>query len=330
MKRRTLLGTILAVLALPFTFAAQAQNTQNTQTWPAKPVKWLNPFPAGGGTDAFARPLAAKIGNNMGQPIIIENMGGAGGTLGAAAAAKATPDGYTFFVGAIHHTIAESLYLKKSYKLEQDFVPITVLAYVPNVLVINPKHNFKTVDDLVKYAKANPGKLNFGSAGSGASHHMAGELFKKVASVDMVHVPYKGIGPMMQDLLGGQIDLAFDGLGSSSAQIKGGKLVPLAVTTATRAALLPDVPTLAEAGYKGVEVQTWYALWAIKGTPQPIIDKMYAETIKALNDPEMKKIWALQGADAGGQSAQEFGTFISAEIAKWGKVVKDSNLKIDN
>jgi tripartite-type tricarboxylate transporter receptor subunit TctC len=328
MKRRILFGTVVASLALPFlsSFAPVA----SAQAWPSKPVKWINPFPAGGGTDAFARPLAAKIGNNMGQPIIIENMGGAGGTLGAAAAAKATPDGYTFFVGAIHHTIAESLYLKKPYKLEQDFIPITVLAYVPNVLVVHPKHGFKTVDDLVKFAKANPGKLNFGSAGSGASHHMAGELFKKVAGIDMVHVPYKGIGPMMQDLLGGQVDLAFDGLGSSSAQIKGGKLVPLAVTTASRAALLPDTPTLAEAGYKGVEVQTWYALWAIKGTPQPIIDKMTAETLKALNDPEMKKIWAQQGADIGGQSSQEFGTFVSAEIAKWGKVVKDSNLKIDN
>ncbi len=328
MKRRTLLSTVLAALTLPLLlpFALSA----HAQTWPSKPVRWINPFPAGGGTDAFARPLAAKIGNNMGQPIIIENMGGAGGTLGAAAAAKAAPDGYTFFVGAIHHTIAESLYLKKPYKLEQDFIPITVLAYVPNVLVVHPKHGFKTVDDLVKFANANPGKLNFGSAGSGASHHMAGELFKKVAGIDMVHVPYKGIGPMMQDLLGGQVDLAFDGLGSSSAQIRGGKLVPLAVTTASRAALLPDTPTLAEAGYKGVEVQSSYALGAIKGTPQPIIDKMTAETLKALNDPEMKKIWAQQGADTGGQSSQEFGAFVSAEIAKWGKVVKDSNLKIDN
>jgi tripartite-type tricarboxylate transporter receptor subunit TctC len=324
MKRRNLLGILLASIALPFA------QLSNAQTWPTKPVKWINPFPAGGGTDAFARPLAAKLTNNMGQTIIIENMGGAGGTLGAAAAAKAAPDGYTFFVGAIHHTIAESLYLKKTYKLEQDFVPITVLAYVPNVLVVHPKHGFKTVDDLVKYAKANPGKLNFGSAGSGASHHMAGELFKRAVGIDMVHVPYKGIGPMMQDLLGGQVDLAFDGLGSASAQIKGGKLVPLAVTTTTRSPLLPDVPTLAELGIKGVEVQTWYALWAIKGTPQPIIDKMYAETVKALNDPEMKKVWALQGADAGGQSAKEFATFISSEIAKWGKVVKEADLKIDN
>jgi tripartite-type tricarboxylate transporter receptor subunit TctC len=327
MKRRILLGTAFATLltafALPFAQVSSAQ------TWPTKPIKWINPFPAGGGTDAFARPLAAKLSNTLGQTVIIENMGGAGGTLGAAAAAKAAPDGYTFFVGAIHHTIAESLYLKKTYKLEQDFVPITVLAYVPNVVVVHPKHNFKTMDDLVKFAKANPGKLNFGSAGSGASHHLAGELFKRVAGVDMVHVPYKGIGPMMQDLIGGQVDLAFDGLGSSSAQIKGGKIIPLAVTTTTRSPLLPEVPTLAELGFKGVEVQTWYALWAIKGTPQAIIDKMHAETVKALNDPEMKKIWALQGADTGGQSPKEFAAFISAEIAKWGKVVKDSGAKVD-
>jgi tripartite-type tricarboxylate transporter receptor subunit TctC len=327
MNRRnalTTLASIAAVVTLGFSAISSAQ------TWPTKPVRWMNPFPAGGGTDVFARPMAAKVGGLVGQTVVVENMGGAGGTVGAAAAAKAAPDGYTFFVGAIHHTIAESLYPNKTYKLEQDFVPITVLSYVPNVLVIHPKHPFKTVDDLVKFAKANPGKLNFGSAGSGASHHLAGEMFKRMAGVDMVHVPYKGIGPMMQDLLGGQVDLAFDGLGSSAAQIKAGKLIPLAVTSVTRSPLLPDVPTLTELGYKGFELTTWYALWGIKGTPQPILDRMHAETVKALNDPEMKKIWEAQGAVAGAQSPKEFAAFISSEIAKWGKVVKDANIKLDN
>ncbi len=327
MNRRDTLKTLAALgasSALPFSLSAFAQ-----ADWPNKPVKMINPFPAGGGTDAFARPFGIRLGQLLGQSIIIENLGGAGGTVGAASAAKATPDGYTFFVGAIHHTIAESLYLKKTYKLEQDFVPITVLGSVPNVLVVNPKHGWKSEAELLKHLKANPGKVNFGSAGSGASHHLAGELYKLSAGVDMVHVPYKGIGPMMTDLLGGVVDLAFDGLASSSPQIKAGKLTPLAVTSPERSPLLPNVPTMTELGYKNFEMTTWYALWAIKGTPQAIVDRMYAETVKVLNDPEIKNIWTQQGARAGGQSPKEFAAYISSEIAKWGKVVKEANIKID-
>lgn len=326
-RRRTLqaLGALGASASLPFSANVFAQ-----AGYPNKPLRLINPFPAGGGTDVFARPYAAKLGQALGQSVLVENMGGAGGTVGAAAAAKAAPDGYTFFVGAIHHTIAESLYLNKSYKLEQDFVPITVLGSVPNVLVINPKHPFKKEADLKAFAKANPGKLNFGSAGSGASHHLAGELYKRTAGVDMVHVPYKGIGPMMTDLLAGVVDLAFDGLASSSAQIKAGKLVPLAVTSPQRSPLLPDVPTMVELGYKDFTMTTWYAVWAIKGTPQPIVDRLYTETVKVLGDADIKKIWEQAGAIAGGQSPKEFAAFISSEIAKWGKVVRDANIKIDN
>ena len=329
------IASVITAIALPVLaqlniLLFSADVSAQTSNWPTKPVRWINPFPAGGGTDVFARPMAGKIGVALGQTIIIENMGGAAGTLGAAAAARAEADGYTFFVGAIHHTIAESLYVNKPYKLEQAFVPITVFAYVPHVLVVHPKLGFKTVDDLVKYAKANPGKLNFGSAGSGASHHVAGELFKKLAGIDMVHVPYKGVGPMMQDLLGGQVDLAFDTLSSSSPQIRGGKLVALGVTSAQRSPAFPDVPTMIQSGYKTFDMTTWYALWGIKGTPQPILDRMYAEAVKALNDPETQKLWAMQGATVGAQSPKEFSAFISSEITKWGKVVKDSNIKIDN
>ncbi|MBL8512558.1 MAG: tripartite tricarboxylate transporter substrate binding protein [Betaproteobacteria bacterium] len=327
MKRRTLIASIAAALTLPL---AIASTSALAQAWPNKPVKLINPFPAGGGTDVFARPLAAKLTNNLGQSFIVDNLGGAGGTVGAAVAAKAAPDGYTFFIGAIHHSIAETLYTKRGYVLEQDFVPITVLGYVPNVLVINPKHPFKTEAELLKFLKANPGKVNFGSAGSGASHHIAGELYKRTAGVDMVHVPYKGIGPMMQDLVAGVVDMAFDGLASSSPQIKGGKLVPLAVTSTQRSPLVPEVPTMVELGYKDFTMTTWYAIWGIKGTPQPVLDKMHAEVLKVLADPEIKKIWESAGATAGGQSPKEFGTFITAEIAKWGKVIKDSNIKIDN
>jgi tripartite-type tricarboxylate transporter receptor subunit TctC len=205
-----------------------------------------------------------------------------------------------------------------------------VLAYVPNVLVFHPKHNFKTVDEVIAYNKANPGKLNFGSAGSGTSHHLAAELFKTQTGTDMTHVPYKGAGPMMQDLLGGQVDLAFDGLGSSAPQIKSGKLRPIAVTTKTRSPILPDVPTMAEAGLKDYEVTTWYAVWAIKGTPKEIVDKMYAEIVKALAQPDIREIWAQQGATVGGIPPAEFAAFVKSEVAKWGKVVKDAGIKIDN
>ena len=316
----TLLTCIVALGASAATWA---------QSWPQKPVRLINPFPPGGGTDTFARPLAARLSQAMGQQFIVENMGGAGGTLGAARAAKEAPDGYTFLIGAVHHTIAETLYTKLPYHLERDFIPITVIATVPNVIVVNPKHNFKSLAELIAFAKANPGKLNYGSAGNGTTHHLAGELFKQVTGTELTHVPYKGAGPLTQDLLAGQVDLAFDGLGSSASHIKSGRLRPLAVTTPTRSALLPDVPTAGEAGVKGYELTTWYAVWAVKGTPQPIVDRMYQEIAKALQSPEIKLVWDGQGAALGGMPPAEFAALVKQEIARWGKVVKDANIKID-
>ncbi len=301
----------------------------SAQSWPAKPVRIINPFPPGGGTDAFARPLAAKLTSSLGQTVLIENQGGAGGTVGAANAAKALPDGYTWFMGAVHHTIAETLYTKLPYNLERDFAPLTVVAYVPNVVVVNPKYPFKSVKELLDYARANPGKLNYGSAGNGTTHHLSVELFKTMTGANLTHVPYKGAGPLMPALLGGEVDLAFDGMGTSATQIKAGKLRPLAVTTRTRSSVIPDVPTMQEAGFSGYEVTTWYALWAIKGAPKEAIDRMYAETVKAMQLPDMKQIWDAQGATAGGQTPAEFAKFVHSEIEKWGKVVKDAGIKID-
>lgn len=318
------LARALAACAL-----ALAASGAAAQAWPVKPIRAINPFPAGGGTDTFARPWAAKMTQLLGQQVLIENMGGAGGTVGAARAAKEAPDGYTWFVGAIHHTIADSLYTKLPYSLERDFIPVTMLAAVPNVVVIHPKHDFKTLQELIAYAKANPGRLNFGSAGSGTSHHMIGELFKQTAGVDLTHVPYKGAGPLMQDLLAGQVDLAFDGMGTSATQIKAGKLRPLAVTSATRNRVIPDVPTMREAGVDFAISLTWYALFGIKGTPQPIVDRMYAETAKVLQMPDIKDIWASQGADPGGMPPAEFAAFVRSEIEKWAKVVKTAGIKVD-
>jgi len=319
----------LRVMALGLALAALGAGAQTP--WPQKPVRIINPFPAGGGVDVFARPIAAKISQSTGQNFFVENMGGAGGTVGAAAAARASADGYTFFVGAIHHTIAESIYTKLTYNIEKDFEPVTVLAYVPNVIVINPKHaGIKTYADFLSYAKANPGKLNFGSAGNGTSHHLVGELYKLRTGTDLVHVPYKGAGPMMQDLIAGNVDMAFDGMGTSAAQIKGGKLRALAVSTPTRSPIIPDVPTLTELGLVDFEVTTWYALWAVKGTPKEIVDKMYQEVVKALGQPDIKRIWEEQGAVAGGQPPAEFGRFVHSEVLRWGKVVKEAGIKIDN
>ena len=317
---------LLAALGLSLaSVAAQAQ------AWPTKPVTVLNPFPPGGGTDIFLRPLAIRLTEQLGETVVVENQGGAGGTLGAGNVAKRAPDGYNWFMGAVHHTIAESLYTSLNYSLVRDFEPITVAAFVPNVVVVHPKHTgINTLKDLIEYARANPGRLNYGSAGSGTTHHLSVELFKTMTKTFLVHIPYRGAGPLVQDLIAGQVDLAFDGLGTAAAQIRGGRLKPLAVTSPVRNPVLPNVPTVSEAGVPGYEVRTWYALWAIKGTPQAIKDRMYQETAKALQHPTIKKIWAEQGADAGGMPPAEFGKLIDTEIKKWAKVVKDAGAKVDN
>jgi tripartite-type tricarboxylate transporter receptor subunit TctC len=302
------------------------------QSWPtARPITLINPFPAGGGTDAFARPLAAQLDQQLNQRIIIDNRGGAGGTLGAGQAAKMAPDGYTFFVGAAHHTIAPAIYAKLDYDLEKDFVPIAVIAMPPQVISISPKAlpNVKTLADFIAHAKANPGKVNFGSAGNGTTHHLAGELFKILAGVDLVHVPYRGAGPAMQDLVAGKIDLMFDGAGTSSPQIQGGNLVGLGVAAPQRLLALPNVPTAEEAGLKGYNVSTWYALWAIRGTPPEIIERMKAEVRKALIAEPIRNVWLQNGSPTPNIYGDDFVKFITAEIAKWGKVVKDAKVSIN-
>jgi len=317
-------------LAAACALALAASGIQ-AQSWPTKPVTLVNPFAPGGGVDAFGRPLSVILSKNVGQQFLVENMAGAGGTVGAASAAKRNPDGYSFFLGAVHHTIAESLYTRLPYSLEKDFVPITVLAYVPNVVVMHPKHgNINSIKELIAYAKANPGKLNYGSAGNGTTHHLAGELFKTMTGVNLTHVPYGGAGPMMKDLIGGQVDMAFDGMSTSAPQIKSGRLKALAVTTTERSFVDPKVPTMQEAGLPGYVVTTWYALWGIKGTPKEALDRMYQETVKAMKSDELKKVWEGQGATVGGESPEAFAKLIHSEIAKWAKVVKDAGAKVDN
>jgi tripartite-type tricarboxylate transporter receptor subunit TctC len=328
--RRLLAGALAAGAALAAAPSAALAQQAGAAGWPTKPIRLVVPFPPGGGTDAFARPLSKVLTAQLGQPIVIDNRAGAGGTLGAEIAAKSAPDGYTFLVGAIHHAIAPSMYPRLGYDLLKDLTPVTVLASVPNVLVVNPQRvPAKTYAEFFKYLKANPGRMNYASAGNGTSHHLTVELYKSMTQTYVTHIPYRGAGPALQDLLAGQVDLMFDGLGSSMPHIKAGKLVPLAVTSDKRSFALPDVPTLAEVGVKGYDAKTWYALWAPAGTPREIVQRMQQEVAKALASRELVDTWASLGAEAGGQSSEQMQKFVEAEVAKWAKAVKDSGAKLD-
>jgi tripartite-type tricarboxylate transporter receptor subunit TctC len=312
----------LAVLALlPVLAFAQA--------WPTKPVRLVSPFPAGGGTDAFARPLAAQLSQQLGQQFVIDNRGGAGGTIGAENVARGPADGYNFLVGAVHHTIAVSVYAKLGYDLEKDLVPVTLVALVPNVVVVHPKVPANSLQELIAYAKANPNKLNYASAGNGTSHHLAGELFKTLTGAPINHVPYKGAGPAMQDLLGGQVDMMFDGMGTSAPQIRGQRLRPLAVATSSRVPAFPEIPTAAEQGVNGYNVTTWYGIWAPAGTSPEVIAKLQQEVAKAMQAQGIRDTWAQQAAELGGNTPAEFGAFVKGEIRKWGEVVKSAGVRID-
>jgi tripartite-type tricarboxylate transporter receptor subunit TctC len=316
----------LLLLGAGLVIAAHAQS----QAWPSKTITLIVPFPAGGGTDAFARPLSAQLTKQLGRQVIIDNRGGAGGTIGAALAAKAAPDGYTWFVGAAHHAIAPAIYPRLEYDIEKDFVPVALLATPPQVIVINPQR--VPVSDLkgfLDYARKNPGKLNYASAGNGTSHHLAGELFKIQTKTFITHIPYRGAGPALQDLIAGQVDVMFDGLGSSAGHIKGGRIKALAVAASRRSQAFPDVPTTAEAGVPGYEVSTWYALWGPKGVPADIADKMAAEVQKALASPEIQTAWTNNGSEIPSVVRAQFGTMVTSEVARWATVVKTAKVKLD-
>jgi tripartite-type tricarboxylate transporter receptor subunit TctC len=317
----TLAGLLLS-LSLPL-FAAE-------QGYPTKPIRLVVPFPAGGSLDAVARAIGQKLSIAWGQPVIIDNRPGAGGNIGADLVAKSAPDGYTILEGALStHAVNVSLYSKMPYDPIKDFAPITLVAVTPNVLVLNPSVPANSVAELISYAKANPGKLAFGSGSNGSAGHLAGELFKTEAKVDMVHVPYKGGAPAMQDLLGGQIQLMFDNLANSMQQVRAGKLKALAVTTAKRSPLVPDLPTLAEAGLPGFDIYTWWGFMAPAGTPKEIIAKWNAEVTRILNTPEMQAFFAQQGAEPSPTTPEQFTALIQGEIPKYAKIIKASGAKVD-
>jgi tripartite-type tricarboxylate transporter receptor subunit TctC len=302
----------------------------HAQGFPTKPITIVVPFPAGGGTDAFARPLSAQLSKQLNQRVVIDNRGGAGGTLGASVAAKAAPDGYTMFMGAVHHAIAPSFYPKLDYDIEKDFVPVSMVAVVPQVVVANPQRvQAGDLKALIGDLRSRPGKLNYGSAGNGTSHHLAGELFKQQTKTFITHIPYRGAGPALQDLIAGQVDLMFDGLGSSAQHIKAGRIKALAVASDKRVPAFPNVPTAKEMGLPDYQVSTWYALWAPKGTPRDVVDKIAVEVRKALDAEEVKTIWAGQGAEAPALTGDAFSKFLTSEVARWAVVTKAAGAKLD-
>jgi tripartite-type tricarboxylate transporter receptor subunit TctC len=320
-SRRALLAA--AAFTAPSAFAQTA--------WPAKPVTIVVPFPPGGGTDAFARPLFAAMTKNTGKQFIIDNKGGAGGTLGAGIAAKAAPDGYGFFMGAVHHAIAPAVYPKLDYNIETDFIPVGLISSVPQVIVVNPQRvTAKTLPELLDFMRKNPGKLNYGSAGNGTSHHLAGELFKLQTKTFITHIPYRGAGPALQDLVAGQVDMMFDGLASSATHIKSGRIRAIAVAANKPAPGFADVPLAKAGGAPNYEVATWYGLWAPKGTPRELITAMQNELRKALNSDELKTVWTGLGTETPNLWGDDFGRFVSAEVKRWAEVVKSSGVKLDS
>ena len=310
--------------------AALAQVPAVAQSWPTKPVTVVVPFPAGGGTDAFARPLFAQLSKQLGHQVVIDNRGGAGGTIGAAMVARAAPDGYTWLMGAVHHAIAPSVYAKLDYNLASDLVPVGLISSVPQVIVVNPqKVPSKDLKEFLALLRSSGGKLNYGSAGNGTSHHLAGELFKLQTKTSIGHVPYKGAGPALQDLIGGQVDIMFDGLGSSANHIKSGRLKALGVASNKRASGFPDIATTAEGGLPEYQVSTWYGLWAPKGTPKEAIDRMVDEMKKAFASQEIRTAWVGLGAEPPNLYGPAFGEFVASETKRWGEVVKAAQVKID-
>jgi len=331
-KKNRRLSLVLIAGAAHFLIASSSLAQSG---WPNKPVRIVVPFAPGGTTDILARAVAPELSKAFGQQFVVDNRAGAGGNVGADIVAKSAGDGYTLLMGTVGtHGINKALYAKLPYDPQKDFVPITLVAAVPNVMEMNADKakalGINTVADFIKYAKANPGKLNMASSGNGTSIHLAGELFKSMTGTFMTHIPYRGSGPALLDMVAGNMDVMFDNLPSSMAQIKAGKLKALAVTSSQRSAALPDVPTVEEAGHlKGFEASSWFGLLAPAGTPADVVNRIQQEVAKSLNTPAIKEKLLAQGAIPSGNTPAEFAKLIDAEHKKWAKVVKDSGAKVD-
>jgi len=324
MVARIAARTVLAVLAL-----ALSCGIALAQAWPSKPIRYIVPFPPAGATDILARIIADKITPTLGQPVVVENRPGAAGNVGTEMVVKAPADGYTILQATVAQTISETLYTNLAFSFGQDLAPVALIARVPNVMIVHPSVPANSVQEFIALAKSRPGQINFASSGSGTSIHMSAEMFKMLAGVDMVHIPYKGSGPALADLLGGQVSVMFDNLTSSIGHIRSGKLRALAITTAVRFPGLPDLPTMQEAGVAGYEASAWFGIVAPKAMSREIVNRLNGEVNKALALPDVKEKLLQQGAIAAPGSPEQFGAFIQNEITKWAKVVKASGAKVE-
>jgi len=314
---------LLATLSVAFALHAYGQDA-----WPTRPVRMILPFPPGGGTDILGRLIAERLSAGIGQPVVTENRGGAGGNVGAEAAARSAPDGYTIVLVAPSLAISPTLYSKINYDPVKDFAPISLVATVPNVMVTQPSLPGQ-LQEFIAFVKAKPGALNFGSGGAGTSNHLAGELFNIVTGARLVHVPYKGVNLAMQDVLAGNVHLVFIGIPAAAPHVKAGKLRALAIVAPQRSSALPDVPTVAEAGLKDFEVTTWYGILAPAGTPQPVVRRLNAELVKVMHAPEMKEKLTATATEPLTSTPEEFAAYIKREIAKWGDVTRKAGVKAD-
>jgi tripartite-type tricarboxylate transporter receptor subunit TctC len=313
------------ILALGLFAAAPAW----AQDWPAKPVRFIVPYPPGGGTDLIARIVQKRLSEALGQPIVIENRGGAGGAVGTEAAAKSAPDGYTFLFTLSSHTINPLLY-KLNYDVERDFTPVTLIVSVPQLIAAYPGAPFKSMQDVVAMAKADPGKLNFASVGTGTPSHIAGELLKLRAGIDLVHVPYKGGGPAVADALGGQVSLIIVSMPAAISFVRAGKLRALAVTTIRRNPGAPEIPTVAEAlKIPDYEVDSWYAMFAPAKTPPAIVARMQKEVARVIQLPDVKQALLVQGGDTVGSTPEELDRVVKGELRKWAELIRDAKIKVD-
>jgi tripartite-type tricarboxylate transporter receptor subunit TctC len=299
------------------------------ESYPSRPVRFILPFPPGGGTDILGRVIAERLSANLGQPVVTENRGGAGGNVGAEAAARSSPDGYTIVLVAPSLAISPTLYSKLNYDPVKDLAPISLVATVPNVMITHPSVPAQTLQEFIALVRSRPGAMNFGSGGSGTSNHLAGELFNIVAGTKLVHIPYKGVNLAMQDVLSGQVHLVFIGIPAAAPHIKAGRLRALALVAPQRTLALPEVPTVAEAGLKDFEVTTWYGVMAPAGTPHPVITRLNSELVKIMHTPDTKERLAGMATDPLTSTPEEFAAYLKQEIAKWGDVVRKANLKAD-
>jgi tripartite-type tricarboxylate transporter receptor subunit TctC len=314
--------TLLAAVALAGPGPAVA--------YPDKPIRWIVPFPPGGAMDSIARALGEQLSKRFGQPVIVENKPGAGGNIGVDAAAKAPPDGHTLLITSIGMATNRHLYAKLTYDPLKDFAPVTQLAVVPNMLVVNPQRvQARTIPDLVKEARAKPGTLTYASAGNGTSIHLAGELFAAMTGTDLVHVPYRGSGPAVSDLLGGQVDMMFDSVASARPHVQSGKLVALGVTTSRRSSAMPEVPTIAEAGVKGYELVPWFGVFMPAGTPESLVAQMNQAMRDALQSTEVKARFFVLGAEPMASTPGAFAAQLAAETVAWGRLIKERNIRAD-